>query len=281
MIRVRHYNSLPFFEWLRKKVGIDKPTALGWDEWDDWKQQTRKNHPIGWFLTETLPKWLEKPVDVVKGPFEDTRIYLTNRFVTKTHILPTYLSVGKWHEFDERLMHGMFGALVDFVEVELAWQVLMWKEANELKEYGVSKPAWWKESRSAKAGLEELEWAASLTHSEDEGLEAGDPRIGQPTGQALAAQETLALYKWWTETRPSRGDSWDTSGLQSHWDAMQTKYGGDGFSWLIGSEKKMTEEEDAEYRRLSSVKSQLEKQWSDEDTEMMIRLVKLRKSLWT
>jgi len=33
-----------------------------------------------------------------------------------------------------------------------------------------------------------------------------DPHFGKPTSQALAAQETLALYTWWKEERPKRLD---------------------------------------------------------------------------
>lgn len=284
-MRLRHYNSLSLFNWLRKKVGINKPFALGWEEWDVWTEQTKKERPVGWFLTETLPKLLEKPVDFVKGPFEDMDIYIHNRFVSKTHYLPTYLKPGKWHEFDTRLLHGMFGALVDFVEIETAHQTLMWiEDKEELKKYGVpgGYHKWWgrwRSHRCVKAGIEQLEWAASLTYREDEGLDPGDPRIGQPTPQAISARETLNLYHWWTQVRPNRGEAWDISGFRAHWDAMDEKYGGKLGGWLMTG--KMTPEEHAEYDRLRRIVDQLNNDWEREDEQQMIRLVKLRRSLWT
>jgi len=285
MSRLRYYSSSPFFKWLRKKVGIKKPVALAWGEWDDWEEQTKKDHPVGWFLTETLPKLLEKPEDFIKSPFEAIDTYIYNRFVSKTHYLPTHLKPGKWYETDYRLIHGMFGALVDFVEIETASQTLAWiEDKEELKKYGVPKSygKWWGRYRShrcAKAGIEHLEWAASLTFNEGEGLDDNDPRIGQPTPQAIAARETLNLYHWWTQVRPNRGDAWDISGFRAHWDAMEAKHGGAIGRWLFGG--KMSDEDRAEYDRFHKILDQLEEDWEREDEQQMIRLIKLRRSLWT
>jgi hypothetical protein len=38
----------------------------------------------------------------------------------------------------------------------------------------------------------------------EEYVKKDDPSFGQPSNQALAAKETLALYYWWKEERPKR-----------------------------------------------------------------------------
>jgi hypothetical protein len=42
-----------------------------------------------------------------------------------------------------------------------------------------------------------------------------------------------------------------------------------------------TDEDKAETRRVLDASTALEKQYSDEDTEMLTRLIKIRESLWT
>jgi predicted negative regulator of RcsB-dependent stress response len=43
----------------------------------------------------------------------------------------------------------------------------------------------------------------------------------------------------------------------------------------------MTAAENAEQRRLSDAVTELEEAWHKEDEEMLIRLVKIRRSMWT
>lgn len=70
----------------------------------------------------------------------------------------------------------------------------------------------------------------------------GNPGDGQPSRQELAAQETLALHQWWKVERPNRPDP-NSIANQKWFD--------------------------------------LEKKQDDEDTAMLVRLVKIRQSLWT
>lgn len=71
--------------------------------------------------------------------------------------------------------------------------------------------------------------------------------------QALAAKEILSLYTWWTEERSKK------------WEELSQVFD----LWLLS--KKYKEES-------PFVK---EKQLSDEDDEMLIRLMKVRQNLWT
>jgi hypothetical protein len=49
---------------------------------------------------------------------------------------------------------------------------------------------------------------------------------------------------------------------------------------MLGGEDETTDEQ-AETRRILDLLREIEKQQDDEDTEMMIRLIKVRNHLWT
>jgi hypothetical protein len=268
----RNYQGSPPFEWLRVKVfKIDKPYALGWGQWATWDEDLKKKRPFAFFMTETLPDWLEKPAEIFIDPIQNVFYYLRNRFLTRTHMLHTGLEKGKWHEFESRLLHGAFTELVTFVEIEKAWMSVAWSEDGRKK---YNPPWWrnhwwsrWKEWRCRQAGIDHLKWEISL---EDE---------SPNNQQARNAFETMLLYTWWVDVRPNRGDEWDVSGLRTFWDSMEEKYGED---WLgLGGRGKMNLTEKQEYERLNKAMHQLEEDWHVEDEEMLVRLVKLRRSLWT
>ena len=51
----RYYSSSKPFEWMRKKLGIEKPVALPFGEWKRWDADLKRQRPIAFWLTETLP----------------------------------------------------------------------------------------------------------------------------------------------------------------------------------------------------------------------------------
>ena len=233
----------------------------------------------GFWLAE---EFLDHVQDTIMWPFDklyDIKYWFNNRFVTKSHALNSNLKKGQWHEFDERMLHCLFDELVNFVEIEKAWiNVAMDKEAKKRYE-----PPFWtvgslrfRTWRSPEAGMNYLLWEASLK-MDDDWVEKGDPRYGQPTGQALAAKETIELYDWWKNKRPNRPDPHEVSG----WTALCEKRRSDNDDVLdILDEPKTVEEREA-IRKSLDISSDLEKKYEDEDEEMLIRLIKIRKSLWT
>lgn len=104
-----------------------------------------------------------------------------------------------------------------------------------------SRYSW--DGRSASLGIEYLEWETKLVYTNDI-LDSEDERVGQPTQQATNAQEILALYRWWKEERPARPDPWE--GEMSY-----------------GERTALIEKQD------------------QEDDEMLIRLIKIRRGMWT
>jgi hypothetical protein len=103
----------------------------------------------------------------------------------------------------------------------------------------------------------------------------GDPG---PCDYAIsAAKEIIELYTWWTVTYRNRPDPMEASGWSAHCDAMRVKYPGSFFSSLNSK--------DPEDRKASNkahkLMDKIEKAYAKEDEEMMIRLIKIRESLWT
>ena len=71
---------------LRAWFGVsEKPRVASMDDWEEWEIANRSK--FGWRLTEV---YLNKVQDVVMFPldiFNSIKIYINNRFVTKTHYL--------------------------------------------------------------------------------------------------------------------------------------------------------------------------------------------------
>ena len=263
-----YWNCSTFADWLR---GTPKGRAKSFEDWETWRKEAEAAHPIRFWLAETA---LSTAQDVLTWPFRkvyDAKYYLINRFVTKTHALTSSLKRGAWHEYDTRVLHCLFDELVNYVEVEEAWSNVAWDSAARARYkppiYGIGRlrtRTW----RCAEAGLDKLNWAAGLTEEDDEGNSTG-----VPTRQAQGAKEIIELYKWWTTVYPQRADPHDVSG----WTAICEKRREDGLG--IGASK--TPEEADEIKRALELTSKIEQEYDDEDTEMLIRLIKVRRNMWT
>lgn len=274
----RYYAELPFFKWLRTKFGIKKPVALRWGEWEKWDDELKKTKPLAFFLTETFPELLEKIPKNTIDHIDNLRIYVVN-CIQGTHKLSSNLQRGKWHEFDTRLLNCLFDSFIDFIEVETANHTV-WCETDKEK-YSVPFIhkyrflEWGQKFRCPEAAMDFLKWEMTLTHTDK------DTNIEVPTHQAIAAKEKMELYTWWKVTRPARLEPWVASGFRQFWDEMDAKYGRNS-DWLgLGGKTILTKEESEQYDSLSELAEKYEQQYDDEDESYMIRLIKLRKHLWT
>jgi hypothetical protein len=284
-----HMNSKALFEWLRKVVGVTKPKAApmrryneGDETWDDWRRRVKAEQPFGYWLTETLPGAIDDIRRLYVEPLQNIDSYMSNRFGSQIQYLRTGLKPGAYYDADHRILCGLFTTLVEFVESEKAWRYVIWDE--ELQEkypipwYCRTKPfKWFTDWHCAEAGLDCLRWEMSLTLDENYlGPDAkNEPGYGQPTGQAVSAKEQYDLYMWWTKTRPARPEPYSV--MNGFYNRMHEKYP-DSAEDLF---PEYDEQDETERRNLHKLIDELEAQYTTEDEEMMIRLIKARKHLWT
>lgn len=246
--RVNYWSCSRFADVVR---GEKKPLALGLEEWEVWRKDARSKRPIRYFLAEEVLNCVQNMVNFPRDLWNSFRNYWNNRFVFKTHCLKTGLPPGRFHELDDRMLHGLFNELVEFVEYDLA-HAHAWGDNKDKYEF--------KRGRCAEAGVDHLEWASGLKFGKEEGFKKGDPGWGKPTPQAKAALVIKELYKWWKEDRPSRLDPMEVSG------------------WSSACEGEASEKsKKAAFKRLSD----LEESYEKEDERMLVKLIKIRKSLWT
>ena len=287
----RHYTSSAPVAWVRSKVfKIEKPLALPWGGWDDWDAELRAKRPIAYFLTEVFPVWLEVIPNYTTKYYTDLRVYVLN-IRNHTHHLDSTLEKGVYHDFSERMLYSLFDSFVEYIEVDEAYSSITWYDESSQKKYKVPfrmrHPVlnWGRAWRCPEAGIDHMKW--EMEQGLGDGTDIGADR------QMASAYEKMALYTWWKVIRPARGESWEASGFRAFWNKMDAKYGNEmetkklskhrsSRGWLgLSGKSCMTAAEKATYKKLSEAKDKLEDDWEDEDTEMMIRLIKLRKQLWT
>lgn len=273
-------------KWVRATfANTTKPFALSLGEWKVWDREFKVAHPIVCWYTEVFLNKVQRILCMPKDMLDEVRYWGYNKFVSKPHILDTKLKSGSYHEIDERILHGLFETLVDFIEVEKAWMHVVWSDEAR-KRYQLP---WykrvpyflrWKPWRCPAAGLDYLKWEMSLVHdytylSEEERLQQHD--YNHPTPQALAAREQYELYNWWKYDRPNRKDPMEASGWSDHCKQMRGTYGNDTFSLS----EDHTPQEQIQSKTALDLCDSIEKNYTEQDEQMLIRLIKIRKHLWT
>lgn len=280
-MRTRYWSIGPFADWIR---GTPSPGALTAEGWDDWNKMAKDKHPVRFWIADEGLRYLQ---DFVMWPIDklyDIKYYINNRFVTRTHALtahPRDIKPGQWQDVGYRFLPCLFNELQDYVEVELAWWHLAWASKEERAKYNMP---WWaygwfriRTWRCPQAGLDNLAW--QMTCNNKDYTPEDDPTYGELTQQAHNAKEILELYKWWTDTYRNRPDPYDASGWSQYCDDCRKENGTDSI-WGSLREPKSQELKDrgtAASKRLHEIEAEYEQ----EEEDMMIRLIKVRRSLWT
>ncbi len=231
--------------------GISKPASESFEGWDSWHFNAKAAYPFRYWLAETALDNIQKSIWYIPNTFRDIKHYYRNRFVTKTHVLNSWLPKGQYYDLDTRILNCLFDELVNFVEFEKA-EMQSWSHPTKLY-----KPLFG-EWRSATLGLAYLDWEISLKDSDEDGMLMCHNR------QSEAAQWIKDAYIWWTVTRPSRPDPYEVSG----YNALPN----DG--WLSWSNN-------PEASKCAELVTKIEQEYDDEDEAMLIELIKHRKNLWT
>jgi hypothetical protein len=274
----RYWSCSTFADWLRGTKKLSAGTA---EEWDEWHTQATKAHPVRYWLAEEALGHIQ---DFVTWPIRkiyDVKYYINNRWITRSHSLtahPRDIKPGDWQDVGNRFLPCLFNELVNFVEIETAWSHIAWSDPKDVEKYNPPFYAsgWfrWRTWRCPEAGLDNLKWQSELIHNEDYCKD--QPYYMKPTPQAVKAQEILALYKWWTEVYPNRPDPYDASGWTAYCELSRMSNGGK-LSWGADKTPALKKASKLAHKELQKIEAQYEK----EDTEMMIRLIKVRHGLWT
>jgi hypothetical protein len=275
-----YWSCTPFADWIR---GTAKIKAGNADEWEKWETTAKMKSNFRYWLAEEGLDHIQNFVTWPITKLHDIKYYINNRWVTHTHQLTAHardIKPGTWSDVGNRFLPCLFNELVDFVEIELAWWHIAWDDAAH-KQFEAPWYArgWfrWRTWRSAEAGLANLEWQRQLRWKEEE-VGKDFKGVGELTPQAINAQEILDLYKWWTETYRNRPEPMEASGWSAYCDATR-KENGDGILSMFREDKspEMKKWSEESIDRLHEMETAYEK----EDEEMMIRLIKVRNSLWT
>jgi hypothetical protein len=277
-MRSNYWSCSKFADWLRGTAKLKVGTS---EEWDEWRTTAKIKHSFRYWLAEEGLDIAQTIVYYIPDKIHSVKYYVNNRFITRTHSLtahPRDIKPGQWQDVGNRFLPCLFNELVDFVEVELAWWHLAWSP-EERPKYNMPWWAvgWWRVRtwRCPQAGLDNLEWQRNLRWKEDE-VGADFKGLGEPTPQAVKAQEILDLYTWWTTTYRNRPDPYDASGWSAYCELSRLANGGK----LSFGEDKTPELKKASklaHKELQRIEAAYEK----EDEQMMIRLIKVRHALWT
>lgn len=275
-----YWSCSPFADWVRGTKKLNMGTS---EEWDNWTTTAQMKHNFRYWLAEEALGHIQDFVTWPVRTLYSIKYYINNRWVTRTHSLtahPRDLKPGEWCDVGNRFLPCLFNELVDFVEIESAWSHIAWgdKEARAKYNPPFYASGWWRWRtwRCPQAGLDHLDWAMTLKF-DDEWVDKNDPEYGKPTPQAVRAKELKELYVWWTETYRNRPDPYDASGWSDYCEAMRIKYPGSFMSSLNTKDPAERRASDKASKLLHKIEAAYEK----EDTEMMIRLIKIRDALWT
>jgi len=278
-MRNHYWTCSKFADWIRGTAKLKAGTA---EEWDEWTTTAQMRHNFRYWLAEEGLDHLQKIVYFIPDTLYAIKYYINNRWVSRTHSLTAHardIKPGQWQDVGHRFLPCLFNELVDFIEVEKAWSHIAWGSKEDRAKY--DPPFWasgwfrWRTWRCPQAGLDHLDWEMTLTNSE--WCEPDNPDYNKPTLQAVNAKELKELYVWWTETYRNRPDPYEVSGWSAHCDAMRVKYPGSFMSSLNSKDPADQKASNKAHKLLQKIEAAYEK----EDEAMMIRLIKVRNSLWT
>ncbi len=277
-----YWSCSKFADWVR---GTPKGGAKTGEAWDEWEDEAKRYHPVRYWIAEEGLGYLQDFVTWPVRKIYDVKYYINNRWVSRTHSLTAHKSdikPGNWCDVGNRFLPCLFNELVDFVEIELAWWHLAWAGKEERAKYNMP---WWavgwfriRTWRCPQAGLDNLAWQMNIRADTSYGLKEGDKGWNEPTRQAINAKEIFDLYTWWTTVYRNRPDPHDASGWSAYCDKKREVQGG---NISLFSDKGVSKELKKEGERALKLTQKIEDQYRKEDEAMMIRLIKIRDSLWT
>lgn len=279
-MRINYWSCSKLADTIR---GTEKPSAATGEEWGAWHASAKQKHKIRYWVAEELLDKIQNFLHFIPDKLYAVKYYINNRYISRTNSLTAHRSnirPGTWCDLGNRFLPCLFDELVNFVEVELAWKNIAF-DPEARKKYWVPFYGYgwfrWRTWRSAEAGLDYLKWEQNLVLDESWGVEKTDDNYGKPTLQAETAVIIQELYEWYTKVYANRPDPHDISGWSDY--CSRTRKDGE-LSDFLGHNNKSAEEREEVDSMLNKL-SEIEQQYDDEDTAMMVKLINVRKALWT
>lgn len=210
------------------------------EEWDEWYNKAYSESRIKYFIAITLPSIISDVKRSISRPFIKFKV----KYVYKDHLINTGLPP-EYHEIDTRMLFGMFNLLVMHIEEQKAMMYEIMEDKHKISWLIKAKNfiTFSRYKADPENGIKYLEW--------EMGLDKDPSSPDYSPKQAESAREMYELYNWWKNIRPKQ---------ESHVGIY--KYNASG------------------YGPIAEFSSRLEQEKVDEDTEMLIRLIKIRNCLW-
>ena len=249
--RARYWSCTRLADWIR---GTEKPLAGTMNEWETWKNIAKAKNKFRYWIAEegldTIQNILHYPLDLA----QDIKYKIRMRFFLKPFALVSdSINRWSWTDLDSRILYCLFDELVKFVDIEMAWMYLRWNEEVR-KKFNIGKfEKFWRVERVPLAGLESLQ--VRMAGPEEE------------WGNPGPYKEIFELYTWWKQ-RDSRPDPFEASGWASLPDTPYFR-------------NDVPKEDKEKWDKVMEDLNRIEAEYEAEDEAMLIRLIKIRKHLWT
>lgn len=245
------------FKKLIAKFAVARPQWAAMEEWDEWEQKAKAEHPFRFWLFDTVPL---KLITFKRRTWNRAVDFVRYRTTRRMHVIkPRTLKPG-YQPHSDIILHVTFDRLVRYVEDELGVRNLrfdgLYEKGKLAKFWQYRRPLSRKER--IKGGLAHLEW------------ELTDPDV--PTRQRDVAKQFKALYLWWTVDRELRLNAWADEklvGVQTEEDRIKADSNTKIFTLDVGEST----------RFFWDCASVLEEFYREQDSEMLAVLVKMRDDL--
>lgn len=260
---------LKWFKSLFKKVDdymrFYPPPYATTDGWVEHDLNFKKEAPLRYLFKYTIVSFFKrKAVYPVSRLYDKISSYFRYRTYDTYHLVDTKLAPG-YYETETRLLHANFSLLVDFVEVEQAWNSDESYKKNFLQR--LSRTYYRKTFRSRECAEKYYEWSAT---------KCGNTYIGADGfSQVSADAEIFNLYKWWVDERLKR-----TEPLFSDMGCDDNE--SNSIFYRHSTTFKNNHPERYEYEKLWFSDSSLMEELSYlEENIMLERLIAVRRKMWT
>lgn len=243
-----------FVQWM----GYNPPYALSSHAWNLFEREFKAKAPIRFFIKRKLMARVSR----LSYKYQSLVHWIDARLFYRYHIVKTGLNPG-YASVDQIILHTNFNLLKDYVEVTVGRHNRFCSPDNNLTWTEKYVPFY--RGRYVNEGIAYLEWETTLA---DPNL----PTHERSDDQAAAAKEVLALYRWWVDERPARKPveipEYDKQGF------------GDDLFATFNPNFNHNAPDYIAYEQALDAAGEQERLWRKQDTDMLVRLMKIREKLW-